>query len=293
MEWPTVAVAVTVWGLHLAAWTWHDVLPWPLVLVVFAVLGGWYMSLQHELIHGHPTPWPVVNDSIAWAPLSLWLPYGVYRRIHLDHHDVELTVPVVDPESFYVSPEAWASAGRVRRAAWRANRTFVGRLVLGPWLGAPATVVDGIRRSAHGRTERRIWLVHVPAVAVVCGVVFGVFDVPVWQWLIGYAWGGLAVSGIRSFAEHLAVPAPATRSAMVRSNPLMSLLFLNVNHHHTHHAFPGVAWFRVPALSRELGSEAIAAQGAGTYRGYWEIARRYAVRPFSQPVYPLAERADR
>lgn len=280
---------MVIWAAHLAVFAWHEALPWPVTLLVFALLGGWYMSLQHELIHGHPTPWSTVNDALAWTPLSLWLPYGTYRQVHLDHHAADLTVPDVDPESFYVSPEAWARAGRLRRTLWRANRTFVGRLVLAPWLGIPATLRGDLRAARHDRAVRNRWIVMVPAVALVAVVVFGVFDVPVWMYLVGYVWGGLSVSSIRSFAEHLAVPAPATRSAMVRSNPAMSLLFLNVNHHHTHHALPGVAWYRVPAFSRDLDAEAIAADGAGAYRGYWQIARRHAVRPFSQPVHPLAE----
>lgn len=293
VEWPTVALAIVVWGAHLAVWRWHDAMPWPVTVLVFALLGGWYMSLQHETIHGHPTPWRWLNTSIAWMPLSLWLPYATYRRSHLDHHDADLTEPGVDPESFYVSPETWAAAGRLRRTALRINRTLVGRLVLGPWLGIPATIVGDVRAMRHDRSVRIAWLLTVPASVVVGWVVFGVFDVPVWQYLIGYVWGGVSVSYLRSFAEHLAVPEPATRSAMVRSNPVMSLLFLNVNHHHTHHALPGVPWYLVPRYSRDLGAEEIAAAGAGTYRGYMEIARRHAFRSFSQPVHPLAERVSR
>jgi fatty acid desaturase len=85
------------------------------------------------------------------------------------------------------------------------------------------------------------------------------------------------------------VPAPATRCAVVRSGRFFGLLFLNNNLHHTHHALPGAAWFRLPRLTREMGAEAIAADGAGLYRGYLEVFRRFAIRPFCQPVDPLAE----
>jgi fatty acid desaturase len=290
MEWPTVLVAVCVWSGWVAMLVWHDALPWPAVLVGFAVLGGWYMSLQHEVLHGHPTPWPMVNTAIAWPPLTMWLPYRVYRDTHLDHHASELTVPGIDPESFYVSAERWAEMSAARRLAGRINRTFLGRLVLGPWLGIPGLVGSQLKVAAHDRSLQLTWVVHVFASAAVGWVVFAVADVPVWQYLVGYVWFGLSVSYVRSFAEHLAVAEPATRSAFVRSNPFMSVLFLNVNLHHTHHALPSAAWYRLGRLSSEMGAAEIAADGAGYYRGYWQIARRYAVRPFSQPVHPLADR---
>jgi fatty acid desaturase len=71
----------------------------------------------------------------------------------------------------------------------------------------------------------------------------------------------------------------------------MSLMYLNNNLHHTHHADPALAWYRLPARHRLLCSDELAAQGAGLYRGYGELFRRYALRPFCQPVDPLG-RAD-
>ena len=98
--------------------------------------------MQHEVLHGHPTPWAALNTAIAFPPISLWLPYRVYRDSHLLHHEVELTAPGVDPESFYVSPAQWEAASSARRLLLRVNRTFVGRLTIGPLLGPPAIVMS-------------------------------------------------------------------------------------------------------------------------------------------------------
>lgn len=268
---------------------WHDRLPWPLVLVGFALVAGWYMSLQHEVIHGHPTPWRTLNAALVIAPRSLWLPYTVYRDTHLDHHEVELTVPGVDPESFYVSPADWQAASPVRRALLRVNRTFLGRLVVGPMIGPPALVWSELKLARTSGAALRTWSLHVVLAAGVGWVVFGLADVPVWQYLLGYSYLGMSVTYIRSFVEHLAVPAPATRCAVVRSGRFFGLLFLNNNLHHTHHEVPGAAWYRLPALTADLGSIDTAAAGAGYYRGYVEVLRRYGIRPFSQVVDPLAE----
>ena len=39
-----------------------------------------HSSLQHEIVHGHPTRWLGVNRLLAMLPLSLWLPFERYRR---------------------------------------------------------------------------------------------------------------------------------------------------------------------------------------------------------------------
>ena len=67
-----------------------------------------YMSLQHELIHGHPTRWPRVNQLFGLLPLAVWYPYGLYRDSHLRHHrNDHLTDPHEDPESYYFSAAQW------------------------------------------------------------------------------------------------------------------------------------------------------------------------------------------
>jgi fatty acid desaturase len=74
---------------------------------------------------------------------------------------------------------------------------------------------------------------------------------------------------------------------VVRSGWFFGVLFLFNNLHHTHHARPGVAWYRLPALTEQLGSADVARNGAGFYRGYVEVVRRFAFRPFDTPVNPL------
>ena len=287
VEWPTIVVAVAVWAMWIGLVFGHASIPWPLSLLGLGLAGGWYMSLQHEVLHGHPTPWGWLNVALAGAPLSLWLPYWLYRDEHLLHHEVALTIPDEDPESFYVSPAHWAHAGPVRRATLRVSRTFIGRLLIGPLMGPPRLLVAQARAASRDGRLAAKWLGHIAGAVVVGWVVFGVAGMPVWQYLIGYCWFGMSVSYTRSFVEHRAVPAPATRSAVVRSGWFFGVLFLFNNLHHTHHARPGAAWYTLPALTEQMGSAEIARDGAGLYRGYREIVRRFAFRPFDSPVHPL------
>jgi fatty acid desaturase len=125
-EWPTWLLIVVMHGGWLATLVY-----WPLLGAVPATLlmiwwCAWYMSLQHELIHGHPTRWPWLNRLFGYAPLAVWYPYQIYRASHLRHHnDFDLTLPELDAESTYVSPAGWAAMSRPLRALlWWIDAAF-------------------------------------------------------------------------------------------------------------------------------------------------------------------------
>jgi fatty acid desaturase len=283
IEWRTIGLLSAWLGLMAAVIGLHAALPWWISVPSLALLGGLHFSLQHEAIHGHPTPWRHVDTALVGVPIALWCPYPVYRETHLAHHRSELTVPGVDPESYYVSAAEWQRAGALRRALLHANRTLLGRITIGPWL-----VIHSAGRHALAalRTPegRRVWSVHVVLTAVTVGVVVGVVGLPWWEYLLGLVWGGTAVTLLRSFVEHRAVDGEP--SATVVSNRFVSLIYLNNNLHVTHHASPGAPWYRLPELHRRSGGDDLARAGAGWYRGYGEVARRYFLRPFDTPVHP-------
>lgn len=134
-------------------------LPATLLLIVFT---GWYMSLQHELIHGHPTRWPQVNQLFGTLPLAVWYPYGLYRDSHLAHHrNHTLTEPDEDPETYYLSAARWAKLPRWQQQLIHLRNTFLGRLLLGPLLDVAATfggMWQALRRG--DRSAIAMWLLH-------------------------------------------------------------------------------------------------------------------------------------
>jgi fatty acid desaturase len=288
VEWPTVVVAVVIWtGLIVVVLT-HRLVPWWVTVPTLAVLSGWYASLQHEVAHGHPTPWPAANLVIAGAPLGMVYPYERFRDLHLAHHldPALLTEPGVDNESRYCSPEAWERAGAVERLVLRAERTLAGHLTIGVVRGAVGYIAGDLRRALHDRRIRLVWARHAVAVTVIVAVLASV-GFPFVQFAVGAIYGRLFFTGLRVFAEHRAVP-DGTRTAVIRAGLPMRLIYLNNNLHHTHHARAGVAWYHLPRLHDELGSDELARAGAGLYEGgYLELARRYALRPFCQPVHPV------
>lgn len=287
VDWLTVAAIGLFWVSLVAMALNSSRLPAAVVVIALAVLGGFYMSLQHEVIHGHPTHSSQFNRLLVGAPLGMVQPFARYRATHLAHHGSDLTEPGDDPESYYVLPAEWARAGAAHRALLRANRTLAVRLTVGPVLAAWQMLRFDRRRFRHDANIRAAWIAHIPATGAVI-VAIRASGLPLWMYLLGFVYGGASLTSMRSFVEHRA-HAGAPRSAIVRSNWFFSLLYLNNNLHYTHHQLPGVAWFRLPEMTEVLEAETAVADGAGVYPGYFSIVRRYFLRPFDLPVYPLSE----
>ena len=214
------------------------------------------------------------------------MPYAIYRESHLLHHNNrQLTEPGADPESFYLTAEDWDRYGPVRRALCLVNQTLLGRLTIGPALVIGGFVAGEVRRMARGDLRHLgIWLRHGIAVALILGWVSLVCGIPLWLYLAGFVYPGLALTLLRSFAEHRAAPDPVDRTAVVHANPLFALLYLNNNLHVAHHARPALAWYRLPDFNREIGGDRQARRGAGLYAGYGALAWRYLLRPIDHPV---------
>src|ERR1700747_2258293 len=135
LEIPTLLIALLAYGGWCAITLMYG--SWPLWVVapVGAVLVTLHGSLQHEVVHGHPTRWGWVNRLLAIVPLSVWLPYDSYRMSHTAHHiDERLTDPLDDPESWYWTAESWARLSPLTRAIVYASQTLAGRVTIGAYL---------------------------------------------------------------------------------------------------------------------------------------------------------------
>jgi fatty acid desaturase len=280
---PTWLVAVLAYGGWIALTLGYHALPWWAVLPAAGYIMALYGSLQHETIHGHPTRWPWVNETLAWAPLWLWLPYPIYRDEHRTHHDDEiLTDPFADPESKYAAPADWPRFGRLRRGVLCFNTTLLGRLAIGPALAIGDFLRRELRAVIAGEPgRRRVWALHALALVPVLAWLW-TCAIPLWAYVLLFVYPGLSLTLLRSFGEHIASADPKARTVTVEAGPLFSLLFLNNNLHALHHARPELPWYALRRLARELPHPRL------RYGGYGEIARRFLLRPVHPPVHPLA-----
>ena len=282
-EWPTLVVAAVIYGLFAALTLYHAALPWWLLLLAGGYVTAWHGSLQHEVVHGHPTPHAALNEALVFPGLWLWLPFRRYRESHLRHHHTPvITDPLDDPESFYLSAGEWVRLNPVWKGFYLFHNTLAGRMTIGPAVAVFRLIRDEVARIAGGdRSALLAWMLHAAGCALVLGWAVGVCGMGVLEYVAYFAYPGLSLTLLRSFAEHQASNDPEERTAMVRSGPLMSLLFLNNNLHSVHHSEPAMAWYRLPDRARQI-------RDAGyEFRGYGEIAARHLLKPKEPVGFPL------
>jgi fatty acid desaturase len=287
IEWPTIGLAVAIYGAWLSATFWHDRIPLPALILAGGWITAWQGSLQHEIIHGHPTPWKGVNTALGAAPLSLWLPFLAYRQSHLAHHATErLTDPAHDPESRYLRPGA-GPGHTVKRASAHVQGPLLGRLALGPIIQIPGFLIAQTRAAIRNEPGvRASWAIHALTLPPILLWLHFACHLSLARYGLCFVYPGASLSLLRSFAEHRADPTPAQRVAVVERAPLFGLLFLNNNLHAAHHAWPGAPWFRLRRLYADNRARLLSANGGLVYDGYREVARRFLFRAHDRIDYP-------
>jgi fatty acid desaturase len=288
VELPTLLLIVAAYGGWFAITFAYRLWPLWVVAPICVPLLVLHSSLQHEILHGHPTRWRRLNAQLAIVPLSLWLPFRRYRQIHLIHHvNDRITDPHDDPETNYWDPDDWARLGAVGRALVRIQLTLAGRILVGPFWRIPRLLyrelLAVIRDERYARAywpEHLLWCVPVLLwVKVVCGI-------PIWIYVLTMVIPGNAILGIRSFAEHRARPAVRERTALVERSWLLGPLYLFNSLHALHHEEPLMPWYAYNARYRVVRDRLIEENGGLVYSSYLDVARRFLFRPHDAPVHP-------
>jgi fatty acid desaturase len=287
VEWPTFLAILLCYGAWLAAGTILYRVNHAAALVLIAVIVAFHSSLQHEATHRHPTPSDPVNEILIGLPIGLFYPFRRYRTTHLAHHDdATLTDPDDDPESYYHDP------ARLARLAWPArwlltlNNTVLGRITVGPAVGVGRFIAGDARRIVQGNgAVRTAWLIHGLSLLPVIWIVERVFGIPFWLYLIGPAYGGAALIGIRTYCEHQWHDVPGRRTIIVERSWLAPVFLYN-NLHIVHHARPGLPWYRLPGAYRADRRHWHDLNGGYVYPSYGAIAWRYLVRRKEPLAHP-------
>ncbi len=289
-EWPTWLLIIFVyasWWFLLSIYNQlGPVFTGPLLIIIGALHG----SLQHELLHGHPTRQVKINSLLAYPPISLLFPYPVYRETHIAHHnDDTLTIPGVDPESFYVSINTWQKSNTLKRTYYTLNMTILGRLLSGPASTAIVLSRMMIRDIASGSVPRITqWFLHL---LLVIGLLYWIdfyFQVPFWHYLI-IAYFANSLGMVRSFFEHKAVRLAKQRSIIVESGWFFRFLFLNNNYHLTHHEYPALCWYQLGTLYRKNREVFLKLNGHFVNNGYQNWLIGHLLKPVDSAVHPFAE----
>lgn len=290
---PTWLVVLAVYGGWALLTLAHRSIPLPALALLGGAVLALHGSLQHETIHGHPAGPRWIGALIASPPLSLWLPYAIYRRTHRQHHaTLHLGDPVHDPESPFRHSADWEAMGLPHRTLAIAERTVVGRLLLGPFAMITRFLATEVallfrERGAKAVARRRAWLGHLALVAIVLVWVLGVAEMPLWKYLVAFVLPGASLTLLRSLAEHRPDADPERRTTVVETGLLFRLLYLNNNLHVIHHRFPHVPWFELPRLWAREREDILRRSPDLVIPGYASVARDHAVRPISPVELPF------
>jgi fatty acid desaturase len=280
VEMPTLLLVLFTYGGWLAITASYSRSPLWIVAPVTVVLLTLHSSLQHEIIHGHPTRWGWLNRLMGIMPLSWWLPFDRFQQNHLSHHtDERLTDPLDDSESFYWTPEDWARLRPVSRALVQIQQTLAGRIVIGSFWRIVVFLRADLRAViANEGQMRAIWIEHLLWCIPVILWLTLVCHMPLWVYVAAMVIPANGILLIRSFAEHRARPDARQRTALVERAWLLGPLFLFNNLHALHHEAPAIPWYQYNAHYRVNRERLIAQNGGLVYLTYFDVARRFLFR---------------
>lgn len=273
-----VVLGLCTWGLMRLS---HPLVWMPLALVQGFIVFN-FTVLLHEVVHHavfaqrHPVLERVLGFLYA-------IPSGIsatqFTRWHLDHH-AELGSAEADPKRHHLSPKVNARWYKLLyatpvlfpiyfRAARRESATY------------PDDVQRVIARERYLSTTVHlvalaalwIWAGAGPALRAYLVPVFFVFPV---------------AFTLNRLGQHYSIdPAdPAGWSTLMRGHWFWDAAFLNSNYHLEHHYFPGVPFYRLPALQRALTPfytrKGLRWQGYGSVLYGWFIENRPPHTDWSQ-----------
>lgn len=288
IEGPTWIVLFGCYSLWFASLWITAELGW-IGLIPLAVATALHSSLQHEILHGHPTRSAAINEALVFLPLGLFIPYRRFRDLHLRHHnDDRLTDPYDDPESFYLSTSSWQRRCGVLRALLLFNATFAGRMIVGPALAIAGFLSSEFRALVGG--DRRVadaWARHVVGLVPVLWIV-ALASIPLWVYALFVAYPALSLIMVRSYIEHRAAETNAERTAVVDAHWTWRLLFLNNNYHSVHHELPALAWYELPQIWRNRREQVLEKNRGYYYPGYGAVMRQWMFRQREPVIHPFS-----
>jgi fatty acid desaturase len=287
IEWPTLALIATVYTTLICLVWFHAQLPWWFISPLGAYAACLHSSLQHEVLHGHPTRSRTVNELLVFVTPHLWLPYGRYRDLHLKHHNNEhLTCPVEDPESYYLLPEDWNTMPGLKRALYTFNNTLFGRMLFGPAIGIIRFWSDEIMQMLKGRRDIiKCWSGFVVSSFIVLAFVYYA-GMPIWQYILLIAYPAISLALVRSFCEHQAAESVGERTIIVEASWFWSLLYLNNNLHIAHHEKPRIAWYKLPSYYAQERETFLVMNNYYLMRGYKQIFYKYFLKTKQTVQHP-------
>lgn len=289
-EWPTLVLIVGCTALILLICVLGSKLPLWLAVATLSVLLALHSSIQHEVLHGHPTRKQWLNELMVFIPFGILIPYIRFRDSHLVHHqDERLTDPYDDPESNYMDPKVWHRLPLWVQGVLKFNNTLFGRILIGPLVGLWCFYKADL--AAIRRRERDVVQAYcLHAIGLVLWLLWmHVYStLPIWANL-GAAYAALSLLRVRTFLEHQAHVDVKGRTVIVEDRGFFAFLFLNNNFHLVHHTYPKAPWYQLPDLYRRNRCDYLYHNHHYVFSNYRCVFSQYLFKrkdPVPHPIWP-------
>lgn len=237
--------------LGLCAWG-LVVLDHPLIWLPLAILQGFtifnFTVLLHEVVHHNvfERRRPRAERLLGWLyAVPSGLSASQFTRWHLDHH-AELGSDEDDPKRHFLSPKV--------NARWF-KLLYCSPALFPIYFRAARLAAAGYEPPLRRRIARERWvaiLVHLAALAA-CGA-FGGAGVALRAYVVPVFFVFPVAFTLNRLGQHYDIEPddPAGWTTLVRGHWFWNAVFLNSNFHLEHHYFPGVPFYHLPALQRDL-----------------------------------------
>jgi len=131
---------------------------------------------------------------------------------------------------------------------------------------------------------RSSWLKHLIGICLVLAWL-SLFDFSILIYSFAVAYPAASLLMLRAYSEHLPEENLEYRSAIIKTNAIMQLLYLNNNYHRVHHDHPDEPWYLLPRLYRKYYSQ----HNMHVYPGYLHLFKRFGFKqryPVDHPFLP-------
>ena len=288
VQWPTWILILTIYSSWLALVLNFQHLPLWLSTFLLILVGAWYMSLQHELLHGHPSKITWLNQLLGILPIAVWYPYVIYRDNHIQHHnDEDLTHPELDTESNYLPPNQFHQLNKLHQLFRLALRTTLGRLLLGPAWAIFHLIKSSAQQLFKGNFKYlSTWLIHLSLLVVLLAALQKYASIPAWYYAGVIAYFTLGLAMLRSFYEHRPAALPQDRIVINEAGLFWRLLYLNNNYHSVHHAYPKLPWYAIAKVYWAQPDQWKNANHGFFVNGYCLFLLQHLIKPVDHPEHP-------
>jgi fatty acid desaturase len=226
---------------------------WPAMFVHGSAIGLPCYAMSHESAHGTAFRTRWLNEAVLWMTSLIYMEEPLHRRYtHTNHHTYTWHVGKDSqmPHETLVTLRVWLmDVSGINLTRFHLEALL--RVISGRYTEVMKWVIP---QDEIPRLRRNAWIFVGVYAAIGTAIAFGA-DWLLWYLVIPVFLGQVTVVAFGliqhvEMAENSPSIIDSTRS--FRTNPVVSFLYLNMEHHIEHHLYPQVPFYSLPALHDAL-----------------------------------------